>query len=889
MGIVYQGQDTKLDRLVALKFLPHHLTANETERARFIQEAKAASALNHPNVCIIHYIEEYEGAQFIVMEFVEGATLREKFRAAPLKLNDALAYAVQIGEALQEAHNKGIVHRDVKADNIMVNTKNQIKVMDFGLAKLKGSLKLTRTSSTVGTLAYMAPEQIQGEEVDGRSDIFSFGVVLYEMLTQHTPFRGEHEAAMMYSIVNEEPEPIEKYRPELSPEYMRIIKRSLEKDPEDRYQSVADMVSELRRLRKETTRVTRSSPSIPVKAKVFEAAEPAEVRQKSKKGLWITLAILLPLLGGAAYMFIPKYLQRLEPAARGERDITVNPNMTFQVLQIPFTEISCPGLSPDGNWVSFPAVDANNKWDVWYMNTSGSEPRRITSESSENISEADISPDGGKIAYDRWNPGTQQFEVCVVSALGGVSKKIAGPGMRPLWRPDGQRIGYIVPAASSNDRAGKLEFQSVRPDGGDPRIELEESAFSGVAPPSFSWSPGGKSIALVRTFFEGYQEVFLVDLESAKKSQLTMDQKSIGDVCWTRDDNIVFSSGKGGNANLWMIPSRGGTAVQVTKGSGPDISMKMSADGKKLLYLQQQRVGHLWIADSGGNGARQISFGDHDVRSAAISPDGKQIAVLMYDSDPLKPASHIYVADHDGSNPRPLTSGNEIAGEPRWSPDGKWIAYCSRSTSEPVDSERAYLVQPSISGSPKRIGWCREVWWLDSTDLILHQGTNSWITSISGGEMRPFHEDSTLAVPILGGDYILFSDLHPGREGWWVCSSPRHDSVQAILDSRPFIGPRLPHDPADSEGSIQGSQKNKTRYLFSGLKQFALGPGGSYLLYVNDAGELRKKSLPDGIEQVLPSPIAGRQVSLGVSPDGREIVYVDSRLSSKLVMIENLR
>ena len=889
MGIVYQAQDTNLDRFVALKFLPHHLTANETERARFIQEAKAASALNHPNVCIIHYIEEYEGAQFIVMEFVEGATLREKFRAAPLKPNDALAYAIQIGEALQEAHNKGIVHRDVKADNIMVNSKNQIKVMDFGLAKLKGSLKLTRTSSTVGTLAYMAPEQIQGEEVDGRSDIFSFGVVLFEMLTQHTPFRGEHEAAMMYSIVNEEPEPIDKYRPDLSPEYMRIIKRSLEKDPEDRYQSVADMVSELRRLRKETTRVTRSSAGIPVKAQVSEVVEAAVVRRTSKKGLWISLAILLPLLGGAAYILVPKYLQQHEPAARPERVITVNPNMTFQVLQIPFTEISCPGLSPDGNWVSFPAVDANNKWDVWYMNTSGSEPRRITSDLSENMSEADISPDGGKIAYDRWDPITRQFEVCVVSALGGVGKKIAGPGMCPRWRPDGQRIGYIVAPQSFNDRAGKLELRSVAPDGSDPRIELEESAFAGAGPPSFAWSPDGKSIALVRTFFEGYQEVFLVDLESSKKSQLTMDQKTIGDVCWTRDDNIVFSSGKGGNANLWIIPSSGGTAIQVTKGSGPDISMKMSADGRKLLYLQQQKIGHIWIADSSGNGARQISFGDHDVRSASISPDGRQIAVRVFDSDPLKPASRIYVVDRDGSNPRPLTSGNEIAGEPRWSPDGRWIAYCSRSTSESVDSERTYLIQPSVSGNPKRIGRAQDVWWLDSTDLVLHRGTNSWIASIFGGEERQFYVDSTLAVPILGGDYILFSDLHPGKEGWWVSSSPRRDSLQAILDSRPFIGPHLPPDRADSSEALPGPQKYKTRHVVSGLKTFALGPGGSYILYVNDGGEVTKKSLPDGVEQRLPSAIAGRQISLGVSPDGREIVYVDSRLSSKLVMIENLR
>src|SRR5467141_4219169 len=342
MGVAYKAEDTKLKRLVALKFLPQNLTSNEIEKARFLQEAQAASALNHANVCIIHDIQEHEGTQFIVMEYVDGVTLRRKIPIQ--KVADALAYAIQIGEALQEAHGRGIVHRDIKSDNIMVSSKNQIKVMDFGLAKLKGSLKLTRTSSTVGTLAYMAPEQIQGEEVDGRSDIFSFGVVLFEMLTQHTPFRGEHEAAMMYSIVNEEPEPIDKYRPDLSPEYMRIIKRSLEKDPEDRYQSVADMVSELRRLRKETTRVTRSSAGIPVKAQVSEVVEAAVVRRTSKKGLWISLAILLPLLGGAAYILVPKYLQQHEPAARPERVITVNPNMTFQVLQIPFTEISCPGL-----------------------------------------------------------------------------------------------------------------------------------------------------------------------------------------------------------------------------------------------------------------------------------------------------------------------------------------------------------------------------------------------------------------------------------------------------------------------------------------------------------------------------------------------------------------
>ena len=242
-------------RTVALKFLPHGLDAHEPERARFLQEARAAAILNHPNICTIHDIQEHDGQQFIVMEYVEGKTLRE---IVPVKkMQDAITYAIQIAEALQEAHTHGIVHRDIKAENIMVNSKNQVKVMDFGLAKLKGSLKLTKTSSTIGTLAYMAPEQIQGGEVDARSDIFSFGVVLYEMLTGHLPFRGEHEAAMMYSIVNEEPEPLQHYVPDAPSELLHILDRALEKDREERYQTVHEMLIDLRRLKKDSSRVSR--------------------------------------------------------------------------------------------------------------------------------------------------------------------------------------------------------------------------------------------------------------------------------------------------------------------------------------------------------------------------------------------------------------------------------------------------------------------------------------------------------------------------------------------------------------------------------------------------------------------------------------------------------
>ena len=264
MGVVYKAQDIKLDRLVALKFLPAHVSESEQEKSRFIQEAKSASALNHPNVCTIYGIDEYDGQQFIEMELVDGRTLRDTIagsaggKGSPLAIKQVVEFGIQIGEALQEAHSKGIIHRDIKSENIMVNSKNQIKVMDFGLAKLKGSLKLTKTSSTIGTLAYMSPEQIQGVEADIRSDIFSFGVVLFEMTTGKTPFRGEHEAAMMYSIVNEEPEDAAKFRDDIPSDLLHILKKSLEKDPEDRYQSMSEIIVDLRRLKKGSTRIVRT-------------------------------------------------------------------------------------------------------------------------------------------------------------------------------------------------------------------------------------------------------------------------------------------------------------------------------------------------------------------------------------------------------------------------------------------------------------------------------------------------------------------------------------------------------------------------------------------------------------------------------------------------------
>jgi len=249
MGIVYKAEDTKLKRNIALKFLPPELIRDPESRERFVLEAQAAAALSHPNICTIHEICEEEGDSFIAMEYIEGQSLKARMKKAPLGVEEAVDIAVQVAEGLEEAHKKGIIHRDIKSANIMVTDKGQAKIMDFGLAKVKGGTLLTREGTTLGTVAYMSPEQARGEEVDHRSDVWSLGVVLYEMLSGKLPFVGDREASILYSVVHEEPKPLKAIKPDIPVELQQIIARALKKKPESRYSSVTEMLNDLKNYR----------------------------------------------------------------------------------------------------------------------------------------------------------------------------------------------------------------------------------------------------------------------------------------------------------------------------------------------------------------------------------------------------------------------------------------------------------------------------------------------------------------------------------------------------------------------------------------------------------------------------------------------------------------
>lgn len=880
MGVVYKAQDLTLDRQVALKFLPAHVSASEDTKARFLQEAKAAAALNHAHICTIHGVDEADGSMFIVMEYVDGGTLRTRLPFA--SVDDAVNAAVQIAEALQEAHAKGIVHRDIKADNIMLTSKGQAKVMDFGLAKLKGSLKLTRTSSTVGTLAYMAPEQIQGGSVDTRSDVFSFGALLFEMLTGKTPFRGEHEASMLYSIVNEEPQALDAFRQDVSPLLSNLILKCLEKDPADRYQHMDDIVSELRRSQKKTSKVMRTSSQMsphpqsgspasePVSTSALPASDPRD--QLKRFGLYGGIVVVLAVVAWLVLM----------PGG-----IRVNPNMTTRVLQVPFTQFSYPSLSPDGKWIAFPAADANGKWDIYFMNVNGGDARRITSDHAAFIQQStDISDDGSQILYERPSEDGLTIDVCLVSALGGTSRTLAKGAINGRLQPHGTRAGFIrTENARHRSQSGMMEFWTVGTDGSDLRREFVDSAFvqSSGYRYNYCWAPDGKSIAWVRTIAGSKQVIVVFNLQTGEQSVLTAGEENIDDQRWTPEGRIIFSSNRGGNTNLWAIPASGGEAVQVTKGAGPDIGLSIASSANSVVYLQQQRVSNIWRANSDGSLPRQLTQDDREAFQPSFSPDGKRIAFVMTDPDPLKVYQDIYVVDRDGNNRRQLTHNLMNTFGPVWSPDGKRICFTiGQSGLGDTSRPKMYMINADDPGTPRFVGNYYAITW-PADDYMLAttgDGAQPLLVQLSTATTRPFFRDSALILYMGEDGLVGYFDRRRSTRGWWVT---RIDPAQLSgLFTLPgdTIMPRVVQAPLRIPvPSGTRTQPNRTS---------AASAGGMVIDYT-ESGVFVHMSFPQRTRRSHPVSFESvRTLSLDLSSDGKEVTFSIPRINARLVLAENV-
>jgi eukaryotic-like serine/threonine-protein kinase len=672
MGVVYKAEDTNLGRPVALKFLPDHLAKDSAAVERFRREARAASALNHPGICTIHDVGNEGGRYYIAMELLEGQTLREAISRGPLELQRALDIAIQIAEGLDASHRKGIFHRDIKPANLFLTTAGQTKILDFGIAKMAYntanraptavSTELTSSNAVLGTLDYMSPEQVLGKPLDARTDIFSLGVVLYEMTTGKRPFTGETSGAIQDSILHKKPLTLGRLNPEFPPELDQVVSKALEKDPDLRYQSVAELRTDLRRLRRDSTSV-----------------EQVDVREQNKRKprvyFWAGTTALL-----AAVVLLGLYLRTRSANAPAE-NVNVVPLTSYPGAE------QFPTFSPDGNEVAFAWTGGEYGLDFdLYRKQVGSEKavRLTTTHASTALAPA-WSPDGRYIAYIRVGP--DYSGLYLVPALGGPERKLSDVSgdvyNTPFlsWSPDSRWLAFPghdnsrSSAVLAGTRIYLLNVETL-----DRRVLAYPSStcIEALGP---AFSPAGDQIASYCADDFGVGGIYIQSVHGVVVRKFQRLDGEFGGLTWTSDGKfLVYSL----NRFLWRVAVMGGHPQKLQFGQNAT-APAVARVGARLAYAQQnswRNQLNIWRLDlSAPDKAKNVpvkvissSRGQEEPR---ISPDAKRIAFLSARSG----NSEIWVADSDGSNLIQLTSfGGPTTGTPRWSPDSRRIVFDSRAS-----------------------------------------------------------------------------------------------------------------------------------------------------------------------------------------------------------------
>jgi len=713
MGQVYRARDTKLDRTVALKLPPAEVASDAERMRRFVREAKAASALNHPNVAHIYEIGEAGGVSYMAMEYVEGQTLAAKINGQPLEVGEVAEIGSQIADALDEAHRKGITHRDIKPQNIMLTPRGQVKVLDFGLAKITrpaaqavGS-DITTLVNTVpgvimGTVPYMSPEQALGREVDHRSDIFNLGVLLYETATGRLPFDGANSGGTLDRILHAQPEAMARFNHGVPEELERIVRKCLEKNRERRYQSARELIVDLGYLQRALNEAdegqsyieTRPRRGYKVSAQAQAIRKPLEGgvaanEPERRRKSWLrrgavalgSISLVIAVLGW--------YVFRSRPVPPGPHSQVV------PLTSYPGAELS-PSFSPDASQVAFSwnGMEQDN-FDIYVKLVDRGDPLRLTSNAAPDTSPA-WSPDGRQIAFIR------QGSVFLISPLGGRERRLADVQAGHLdWTPDSKSL------AVSSELEGSYRLLRVSADTGEtsPLVAPAGKGYS-FGDISFAVSPDGLKLAWARFLTCCTADLFLAPMAGGEGQRLTENGAAVWGMAWTPDGReLIYAVGQlNTSATLWRRQMEMPSSVTAKRIEGveegslePVIARHSPADNMRMAYERIALDTNIWVKDTERSslGPRRIIASTRRDADPQFSPNGQRM-VFASDRSGIR---QIWVCDRDGSNPVQLTSFTSgLTNAPRWSPDGRHLAF-----SAIIDNNRdIYVISPE-GGVPRRL------------------------------------------------------------------------------------------------------------------------------------------------------------------------------------------